>query len=197
MTNAMAKMDNNGRIERLETCMAKIGRSNQLIGETLSVLVDEVANGVKGQIKEEMAACAEEIEKSVIASVDDRIAGGVKDVVDSYGLNGRAIHKLSKARNRSLIQVLGGVPTDRYQLLIKFYQSALSKAYRAKFNVSAYGDINPSEFDEALKFIETFNVDENYDNWCFNVLSSDYENGELTKKQEHAYERFFGIVDEE
>jgi len=104
------------------------------------------------------------------------------------------MNKLTSARNFRFRQLLGDPDSDKYILLISFYQGAMVKEYRKKFECSAYGDIDASRFKEALEFIKMFDVTQGYYNWSIEKLHTQYRDGEIEKKKKiNAYERFFGI----
>lgn len=62
-----------------------------------------------------------------------------------------------------------------------------------KFDVMRYADIDPSQFKEALEYIQNFNIVDR--SWCIEALHNNYRNQEFpNNKLVHAYERYFGII---
>lgn len=182
------------RVSRLEQLTKRLGESSQITNEVVTELTNELSGIVREQLKEEMVTRGKEIESNVLISVTGQIDRKVKEVVDDRGLNRKELMRLKKVRDKRFIELLGSPESDRYKLFIKFYQSAMGKEYRKKFDCSAYGDVDASKFKEALEYEESFNISDDYYSWCVEVLHNNYRNNELpNNKLIHAYERYFGI----
>lgn len=182
------------RVSKLELLTKKLGESSQITNEVVTELIEGISDEIKGQVKEELTTREKEIESNVLISVSGRIDETVKKIVDDRGLNRKELARLKKARDKRFIELLGSPESDRYKLFIKFYQSAMGKGYRKKFDCSAYGDVDASRFKEALEYESNFNVTDDYYSWCIETLHKDYRNEELgNNKLIHAYERYFGI----
>lgn len=182
------------RVSKLEQLTKRLGESSQITNEVVTELTSELSGIVREQLKEEMVTREKEIESNVLISVTGQIDKKVKEVVDDRGLNRKELTRLKKVRDKRFIELLGSPESDRYKLFIKFYQSAMGKGYRKKFDCSAYGDVDASRFKEALEYEENFNISDDYYSWCVEVLHNDYRNGEFpNNKLIHAYERYFGI----
>lgn len=182
------------RVSKLEQLTKRLGKSSQITNEVVTELTSELSGIVREQLKEEMVTREKEIESNVLISVTDQIDKKVKEVVDDRGLNRKELTRLKKVRDKRFIELLGSPESDRYKLFIKFYQSAMGKGYRKKFDCSAYGDVDASRFKEALEYEENFNVSDDYYSWCIETLHNDYRNDEFpNNKLVHAYERYFGI----
>lgn len=182
------------RVSKLEQLTKKLGQSSQITNEVVTELTTELSGIVREQLKEEMVTREKEIESNVLISVTGQIDKKVKEVVDDRGLNRKELTRLKKVRDKRFIELLGSPESDRYKLFIKFYQSAMGKGYRKKFDCSAYGDVDASRFKEALEYEENFNISDDYYSWCIETLHNDYRNDEFpNNKLVHAYERYFGI----
>lgn len=182
------------RVSRLELLTQKMGQSSQIMNEVVTELTNEISGIVRAQVKEEMVTREKEIESNVTIAVAGKIETTVKEIVNERGLNRHEIETLKKIRNKRFIELLGAPSSDKYRLFIKFYQSAMSKGYRKKFSCSAYGDVDPTNFKEAIKYEETFNVEPSYYDWCVETLHRDYQNDELPNNRLiHAYERYFCV----
>jgi len=182
------------RVSKLERLTQKLGKSSQMTNEVITELIEGISDEIKGQIKEEIVTREKEIESNVLTSVSGQIDKTVREIVDDRGLNRKELTRLKKVRDKRFIELLGSPESDRYKLFIKFYQSALGKGYRKKFDCAAYGDVDASRFKEALEYEATFNISDDYYSWCVEVLHNDYRNNELpNNKLVHAYERYFGI----
>lgn len=182
------------RVSKLEQLTKRLGESSQITNEVVTELTSELSGIVREQLKEEMVTREKEIESNVLISVTGKIDKKVKEVVDDRGLNRKELTRLKKVRDKRFIELLGSPESDRYKLFIKFYQSAMGKGYRKKFDCSAYGDVDASRFKEALEYEENFNISDDYYSWCVEVLHNDYRNDEFpNNKLIHAYERYFGI----
>lgn len=182
------------RVSKLEQLTKKLGQSSQITNEVVTELTTELSGIVREQLKEEMVTREKEIESNVLISVTGQIDKKVKEVVDDRGLNRKELTRLKKVRDKRFIELLGSPESDRYKLFIKFYQSAMGKGYRKKFDCSAYGDVDASRFKEALEYEENFNISDDYYSWYIETLHNDYRNDEFpNNKLVHAYERYFGI----
>lgn len=182
------------RVSKLELLTKKLGESSQITNEVVTELIEGISDEIKGQVKEELVTREKEIESNVLTSVSGKIDETVKKIVDDRGLNRKELARLKKVRDKRFIELLGSPESDRYKLFIKFYQSAMGKGYRKKFDCSAYGDVDASRFKEALEYESNFNVTDDYYSWCIETLHKDYRNEELgNNKLIHAYERYFGI----
>lgn len=182
------------RVSKLEQLTKRLGESSQITNEVVTELTSELSGIVREQLKEEMVTREKEIESNVLISVTGQIDKKVKEVVDDRGLNRKELTRLKKVRDKRFIELLGSPESDRYKLFIKFYQSAMGKGYRKKFDCSAYGDVDASRFKEALEYEENFNISDDYYSWYVEVLHNDYRNDEFpNNKLIHAYERYFGI----
>lgn len=182
------------RVSKLEQLTKKLGESSQITNEVVTELTTELSGIVREQLKEEMVTREKEIESNVLISVSGQIDKKVKEIVDDRGLNRKELTRLKKVRDKRFIELLGSPESDRYKLFIKFYQSAMGKGYRKKFDCAAYGDVDASRFKEALEYEENFNISDDYYSWCIEVLHNDYRNDEFpNNKLVHAYERYFGI----
>lgn len=183
-----------GRVSKLELLTRKLGQSSQITNEVIGELIDGISDEIKGQVKEEIVTRGKEIESNVITTVSGKIEETVRIAVDERGLNRKEMNKLTSARNFRFRQLLGDSHSDKYILLISFYQGAMVKEYRRKFDCSAYGDIDATKFKEALEYIKDFDVTQGYYNWSIEKLHEQYRDGEIeNKKKFNAYERFFGI----
>lgn len=186
------------RVSKLELLTRRLGESSQITNEVIGGLIegisDEVKGQVKGQIKEELIMREKEIESNVITTVSGTIAETVRTAVCERGLNRVEMNKLTSARNIRFRQLLGDSKSDKYILLISFYQGAMVKGYRKIFECSAYGDIDANRYNEAIDYINSFDVTQSYYNWAIEKLHDQYRDGEIeNKKKFNAYERFFGI----
>lgn len=182
------------RVSKLEQLTTKLGRSSQITNEVVTELIEGISDEIKGQVKQELVTREKEIESNVLISVTGQIDKTVKEMVDDRGLNRKELTRLKKVRDKRFIELLGSPESDRYKLFIKFYQSAMGKGYRKKFDCSAYGDVDASRFKEALEYEENFNISDDYYSWCIEILHNDYRNQEFSNnKLIHAYERYFGI----
>ena len=182
------------RESKLEILTKKLGQSTSITNEVVKELIEGISDEIKGQVKEELVTREKEIESNIITTVSGTIEETVRNAVDERGLNRKEMNKLTSARNFRFRQLLGDPDSDKYILLISFYQGAMVKEYRKKFECSAYGDIDASRFKEALEFIKMFDVTQGYYNWSIEKLHTQYRDGEIEKKKKiNAYERFFGI----
>lgn len=181
------------RIEKLELTMAKLAQANQLTNEVLFELPDNL----KVQIKQEVDTRLKEIESNVVTTVGDtidkKVEETIKTVFDERGLSKIDADRLTKARQKRMRELLGDSKSDRYKIYIKFYQGNMRNQYLKKFDVMRYADIEPSQFTEALNFIQNFNIVD--DSWCTKLLHEEYRNDEFpNNKLKHAYERYFNIT---
>ena len=182
------------RVSKLEILTKKLGQSTSITNEVVKELIEGISDEIKGQVKEELVTREKEIESNIITTVSGTIEETVRNAVDERGLNRKEMNKLTSARNFRFRQLLGDPDSDKYILLISFYQGAMVKEYRKKFECSAYGDIDASRFKEALEFIKMFDVTQGYYNWSIEKLHTQYRDGEIEKKKKiNAYERFFAI----
>lgn len=190
------------RVINLEEMANDLAQSMNLTSNVVSKLVNGivplvgniVTEMIGGQIKEEFNTRAEEIENGILGKVGSEIDEKVKNAVNERGLNRSEMNDLTKARNIRMCQLLGDSKSDKYILLISFYQGAMVKGYRKQFNCSAYGDIEATRFKEALTYINNFDVDAGYYNWAIEKLHDQYRDGEIENRRKYnAYERFFGI----
>lgn len=170
------------------------GAVTQLVDGIVPLVKEEVTNQIGSQIKDEMTTTKREIESNVIANVGEVIDDKVKTAVNERGLNRTEMNKLTKARNIRFRQILGDSKSDKYILLISFYQGAMIKGYRKKFDCGAFGDIEAARFSEAIEYINNFDVTLSYYDWSIEKLHEQYRDGEIeNRKKFNAYERFFGI----
>lgn len=182
------------RVSKLEMLTRKLGQSTSITNEVVEELIEGISEEIKGQVKEELITREKEIESNIITTVSGKIEETVRCAVDERGLNRHEINKLTSARYFRFRQLLGDSKSDKYKLLISFYQGAMIKEYRKKFDCSAYGDIDASRFKEALDFTQVFDVTQSYYDWAIEKLHEQYRDGEIeNKKKFNAYERFFGI----
>lgn len=184
------------RVSRLELLTKKLGQSSQITNEVVEELIGgiagEIATEVKTQVKQELITREKEIESNVTMAVSGTIDGKIKDVLDERGLSKTDADRLTKARYKKMRELLGDSRGDEYKLFIPFYQGVLRNGYLKKFDVMRYADIDPSQFKEALEYIQNFNIGDR--SWCVDVLHKTYRNNEFANnKLVHAYERYFGI----
>lgn len=184
------------RVSRLELLTKKLGQSSQITNEVVEELIGgiagEIATEVKTQVKQELITREKEIESNVTMAVSGTIDGKIKDVLDERGLSKTDADRLTKARYKKMRELLGDSRGDEYKLFIPFYQGVLRNGYLKKFDVMRYADIYPSQFKEALEYIQNFNIGDR--SWCVDALHKTYRNNEFTNnKLVHAYERYFGI----
>lgn len=184
------------RISRLESLTKKLGLSSQMtndvVGELIKVIPDEIVTKVKTQVKQELVTREKEIESNVTIAVSGAIDEKIKDVLDERGLSKTDADRLTKARYKKMRELLGDSRGDEYKLFIPFYQGVLRNGYLKKFNVMRYADIDPSRFKESLEYIQNFNIRDR--SWCVDALHKTYRNNEFSNnKLVHAYERYFGI----
>lgn len=170
----------------------QLAQGMQNTQNVLSLLMPKIEGSI--QNKEEFVTATKEIETNVIKTVDGRIQNTVKTEMNKRGLNGREVNKLTKCRQKKIIQICGSTKSDFYTLFVRFYQSAMSKAYKEKFDCCTYGDVDADRFEEAIDFFENFTVDSNYHDWCVKILHKDYNAGEIeNQKKLNAYKRYFGV----
>lgn len=182
------------RVSRLERLTSKLGQANELTNSVVSELVSEISDEIRYQIKEEIITHTAEIKSNVVATVSEVIDDKVRTAVNDRGLNRQEMNKLTSARNIRFGQLLGDSKSDKYILLISFFQGAMIKGYRKLFECGAYGDIEATRFNEAIAYINNFDVELGYYNWAIETLHRQYRDGEIENKRKYnAYERFFGI----
>lgn len=180
------------RVSKLELLTKRLGESSQITNEVVTELTTELSGIVKEQIKEEMITREREIESNVITSVSTTIESKIKETLDERGLSKTDADRLTKARYKRMRELLGNSKSDEYKLFIPFYQGVMRNGYLKKFDVMRYADIDPSQFKEALEFIQNFNITDR--SWCIEALHNNYRNKEFSNnKLVHAYERYFGI----
>lgn len=188
-------------LEMVATDLAKANETTNNVIEKLAVAVsNEVKAGIKSQFEEEFVTREKEIESNVTIAVSGVIDEKIKSQLDERGLNRQDMTRLKKVRDKRFIELLGNPECDRYQLFIGFYQSAMSKGYRNKFNCAAYGDIEASRFKEALAYEKSFDINPDYYDWCVQTLHNNYKYNEFSNKPiknaqlRRSYERFFRIA---
>ncbi len=187
MSNELEK-----RVSKLEVLTKKLGESSQLANEVVTELTTELSGIVREQLKEEMVTKGKEIESNVIATVTGSIESTIKEKLDERGLSKTDADRLTKARYKRMRELLGDSKSDEYKLFIPFYQGVMRNGYLKKFDVMRYADIDPSQFKDALDYIQNFNISDR--SWCIEALHKTYQNNEFANnKLVHAYERYFGI----
>lgn len=185
------------RVTKLELYTKKLSESSLLANEVLTELVSDLPNAIREQIKEEMVFKGREIQSNVMTSVnktvDKKIDDKFVEKFDERGLSKYDADRLTKARYKRMRELLGNSKSDEYKLFIPFYQGCLRNGYYKKFNVNRYADIKPSQFNEALIYIQNFDITDR--SWCVQALHDTYRNNEFANnKLVHAYERYFCIV---
>ena len=182
------------RVGSLENLMNKLGQAQGLTNSVVMELVNGVTTEIKTQVKQEMTLQKEEIKNDLVLQLDNSVNETVRKAVNERGLNRKEMNELTKIRNKKFAQLLGDSHSDKYILLISFYQASLAKAYRKEFDCCAYGDIEATRYKDAIKFIENFCVSDNYHQWAINKIHEKYRDGEIENKRKiNAYERYFGI----
>lgn len=180
------------RVSKLEQLTKKLGQSSQITNEVVTELIEGISDEIKGQVKQELVTREEEIESNVLASVTGSIETKIKETLDERGLSKTDADRLTKARYKRMRELLGNSKSDEYKLFIPFYQGVMRNGYLKKFDVMRYADIEPSQFKEALDYIQNFNIVDR--SWCIEALHNNYRNQEFpNNKLIHAYERYFGI----
>lgn len=184
------------RVSKLERLTKKLGESSQIANEVITELIDGIADDIKCQVKEEFVTREKEIETNVTTAISGTINGTIeqkiKETLDERGLSKTDADRLTKARYKRMRELLGDSKSDEYKLFIPFYQGVMRNGYLKKFDVMRYADIDPSQFKEALDYIQTFNIVDR--SWCIEALHNTYQNNEFpNNKMVHAYERYFGI----
>lgn len=102
--------------------------------------------------------------------------------------------RLKIARNKRIRELLGELKSDKYKLFSSFYRETMKKEYVQKFNVSRYSDIKRHQFNDALNFIQNFDVPDKM--YYVNLLHDMYKNNELKSESlVRSYERYFSIYD--
>lgn len=180
------------RVSKLEQLTKKLGQSSQITNEVVTELIEGISDEIKGQVKQELVTREEEIESNVLASVTGSIETKIKETLDERGLSKTDADRLTKARYKRMRELLGNSKSDEYKLFIPFYQGVMRNGYLKKFDVMRYADIDPSQFKEALEYIQNFNIVDR--SWCIEALHNNYRNQEFpNNKLIHAYERYFGV----
>lgn len=102
--------------------------------------------------------------------------------------------RLKIARNKRIYELLGELKSDKYKLFSSFYRETMKKEYVQKFNVSRYSDIARYQFNDALNFIQNFDVQDKM--YYVNLLHDMYKNNEFKSESlVRSYERYFSIYD--
>lgn len=180
------------RVSKLELLTKKLGESSQLTIEVVNELTTELSGVVREQVKEEMVTREKEIESNVIATISGNIESKIKETLDERGLSKTDSDRLMKARYKRMRELLGDSKSDEYKLFIPFYQGVMRNGYMKKFDVMRYADIDPSQFKDALEYIQNFNMPDR--SWCIEALHKTYQNNEFANnKLVHCYERYFRI----
>lgn len=180
------------RVSKLEQLTKKLGQSSQITNEVVTELIEGISDEIKGQVKQELVTREKEIESNVLVSVTGSIETKIKETLDERGLSKTDADRLTKARYKRMRELLGNSKSDEYKLFIPFYQGVMRNGYMKKFDVMRYADIDPSQFKEALEYIQNFNIVDR--SWCIEALHNNYRNQEFpNNKLIHAYERYFGI----
>lgn len=180
------------RVSKLEQLTKRLGESSQITNEVVTELTTELSGIVREQLKEEMVTREKEIESNILTSVTGSIETKIKETLDERGLSKIDSDRLTKARYKRMRELLGDSKSDEYKLFIPFYQGVMRNGYIKKFDVMRYADIDPSQFKEALEYIQNFIITDR--SWCIEALHNNYRNQEFpNNKLVHAYERYFGI----
>lgn len=162
---------------------------NEVIVE-MSLALQRNTEIIHEQIKQEMITAKQEIETSTALTAKNYIDAAIGEKMNERGISKFDADRLTKLRNKRLIELLGSPSSDNYILFIKYYQGMLRNSYKKQFNVLRYGDITPAQYKEAEMFIRSFDISDT--RWMREKLEKEYLNGELTVKQKNAYERCFG-----
>ena len=180
------------RVSALEELSLEIGQECNRSLDLTNKIVKILPNAIKKQFAQEFATRESEIESNVITTVSGVIDTKIRDTLDERGLSNTDADRLTKARYKRMRELLGDSKSDEYKLFIPFYQGCMRNGYLKKFDVLRYADIDPSQFKEALEYIQNFNIVDR--SWCIEALHNNYRNQEFTNnKLVHAYERYFGI----
>lgn len=162
---------------------------NGVIAE-MSLALQRNAEIIHEQVKQEMITAKQEIENSTVLTAKSYIDATIGEKMNERGISKFDADRLTKLRNKRLIELLGSPGSDNYILFIKYYQGMLRNSYKNHFKVLRYGDITPAQYKEAEMFIKSFDISDT--KWMREKLEKEYLNGELTVKQRNAYERCFG-----
>lgn len=181
------------RVSNLEALTQKLGQSAKLVDEVLGEFIEGVSTEIKEQVKQEIVTREKEIESNVTLAVSGTIDQKIRDTLDERGLSNIDADRLTKARYKRMRELLGDSKGDEYKLFIPFYQGMMRNGYLKKFNVMKYASIDPSQFKDALEYIQNFNITDR--SWCVEALHKTYMNNEFANnKLVHAYERYFKVV---
>lgn len=93
--------------------------------------------------------------------MDERLTDAedaIEDIKNRMGLPGNLVAKFRKARNKKVINLVGGKESNAYkdkQLVRKIYSSMFG-AFREHFEVERYADLPMAQFDEAMDFVHNW-----------------------------------------
>lgn len=82
----------------------------------------------------------------------------IEDIKNRMGLPGNLVAKFRKARNKKVINLVGGKDSNAYQnkpLVRKIYR-AMFDVFRDQFEVERYADVPMAQFDEAMNFVHNW-----------------------------------------
>ena len=82
----------------------------------------------------------------------------IEDIKNRMGLPGNLVAKFRKARNKKVINLVGGKDSNAYQnkpLVRKIYR-AMFDVFRDQFEVERYADVPMAQFDEAMSFVHNW-----------------------------------------
>lgn len=93
--------------------------------------------------------------------MDERLTDAedaIEDIKNRMGLPGNLVAKFRKARNKKVINLVGGKESNAYkdkQLVRKIYSSMFG-VFREHFEVERYADLPMAQFDEAMDFVHNW-----------------------------------------
>lgn len=93
--------------------------------------------------------------------IDERLTDAedaIEDIKNRMGLPGNLVAKFRKARNKKVINLVGGKDSNAYQnkpLVRKIYR-AMFDVFRDQFEIERYADVPMAQFDEAMSFVHNW-----------------------------------------
>lgn len=86
------------------------------------------------------------------------VESGIEEIKNRMGLPGNLVAKFRKARNKKVIQLVGGKESKAYEnkKLVKKIYSQMFNVFRDQFEVERYADLPMKQFDEAIDFVHNW-----------------------------------------
>ena len=171
------------------------GESQSKLASIIHTIASGISQEVQNQVRSEVVATKEQLKQEIKEDVTV-IKQDVEKLNDALKETGIDRHKQTAIQNKlasRTFEFTGKKGTAKHTLFYSAVRGRLTKLLKQKYEISSYKDISIDEFDEAIKYIETLNVEGWFLDYILNNWKQKSDDGEIKVSEQRALDEYLKL----